>query len=255
MANAPDKAPPPINPLRLLCDQLGITPAFLAREMGLPVIRLARSLSNPPRDKAVIEYLRILQHLGIKMRLAADAPIKFWILNREIDCLIVNNEWRKTVDMCPVPRNHKGITKICLTLKDRGMTFTEIARYLRRHFIPMGRGSSEWSENSIKMRITPSRRKRIAGVKQQDAEYDPKVWRERWRDAWRQHVVGLLLARIFPVDPKAFLRWGIGARTEGRYTILESQGPVPACAKRWLEEGIKNVGWFGGHAWGIGEPA
>lgn len=250
--SAPKPTPPP-NPLRILCDQLGVTPAFLARDMGIPILRAAAALSNPLRNKSVIEYIAVLQHLGVKMRLPADAPVKFWIANREIDRLVVDNAWRAKVEMCPCPRNAQGLDKICRTLKDRGMVYSEIAAYLKRHFIPTGSASRGWTDNAVKMRIAPTKVKR-RGTSTQPVRFDAETWREQWRDQWRQHVVGLLLARIFPVDPTAFLRWGISARSEAKYTIIESAGPVPACAKRWLETGIRNIDWFGGHAWGIGGP-
>jgi hypothetical protein len=230
------------NPLRMLCDQMGLEPEYLGRLAGLTPRRVARAIRDMADGGGLADFILLMGMLRIRLRVEAAPPFSFWISNIALDALLTNNDWRRSMRMCPCPRKTKDVRTTVESLHKRGLSYNEIARYMSRHFIPGGYGTMGWDLFKVAnvLRCRTQRIRRMSNL------------RCELRKSWRAFVVSTLLQRMFPADLMVSLRYGMTAEHLDDHVRVSASLKIPAFIVDQVTESLRKLAWFPAHEWGMG---
>ena len=234
-----------MNPLKKLCDQLGLNSASLAIQLKLPESTIALAIEYAPVG-ALGTFLGIVESLGVKMRIrASDELLKLWISVPAIDDLHPNNEWRKSVGLCVLPPDRGQLVAYVRFLRKRHKwTYGEIKTHMERNFIPTAEGLREWRGSTIGHICT--------GGKVSDASL-PLGYSPAFATAFRAMVAKELLVRLFRFDPFAPVRYEVDGFEDDRVLRIEAHHPTPEFVPNWVIAQLHTLRWFSEFDWGIGD--
>jgi hypothetical protein len=236
-----------MNPLRELARQMGLDARAIAERAQIPLEQVEAAMADAPAEP-LATFLKLCGDLQVRFKLQAAPPFSFWFDVRAIDRLLWNNPWRKLAGLCVFPRNAAMLDKIIQTIRGRGASQSQAARYLNQHFIPNGSHSYvPWTTDYLAYRERKMRRKEI------NPNSPVYFAKNAWRVRWRRYVMSLILAEFFPVDPQAGPRYGLEVEYGQRYVTVRGTEKLPAAVRAWMMERLTALGWFAPGAWGLGE--
>ncbi len=229
------------NPLAILCQQLGLDQAALARMLDCPVSRVRAALAEEPREP-LRTYLKLGLALGVKNRLIADAPLRLWFDFSAIDGLRYSGVFRQSVGLAPLPTNRGELRRLIKRLRRRGHSYSNIAIYLQRNFIPTTTGVSQWRNSTIGQHLNM----RVSGT---DADM-PLGATEEFCTAFRAMAIQHLLVAMCPFDPFASVRHEMEHVERAGRLYVQTKVPVPAAIRRWVVSAVARLSWFNIDQWG-----
>jgi hypothetical protein len=235
-----------MNPFKTICERLGVDPEALAKRAGVEVSDLRESLSGEPPGP-VAALLKGAETMGIKWRVYAVRPFRFWASFAGVDALITSSRFRRDQGIEPLPKTIGEVRKLAHRMHKDGKSYQKIIRHMMGNWIPTFEGGRIWNQGPLGHML-----KRADVQKGDDG---PLKFSEEFRSDWRRRVLQLLVAEIFNFAPKAVLDYGVEPGLTQDRIVLNSSSPMPDAYLDWAKDNAAGLGWFDPIHWGFNEES
>ncbi len=243
----PTRAAPTANPLRVLCDQLGVLSGPLAAELGVSERALAAALADDPAEP-LGTFLRAAERLHARVRLRPGPALSVWIDAAAVDDAFFDPGWRVAHGLRAAPRTRGELRRRIRRLRVRRRhSYGAIVSHFHKNFVATAEGLLGWRRSTIGQTLA-------AGGGEDDPT--PIVLAPAARDACRQHVLTALAIELDPLNPAAAVQHGIDVRDEGERIVLASRDRLPLVTREAILRSLGGMAWLAGR-WGecpAGEP-